>query len=220
MMVAPSREGANVRDAPLHSLRRAEQTMRMPEYARRWTAAEVRELTDESRNWPRYELIDGELLVTPAPRPVHQIAVSVLFRRIADYVDAERLGITLTSPSDLELEPDTVTQPDIFVVPSAYSRDAGPLREWSQVRGLLLAVEIISPSSVRTDRFRKREFFQRVGVPEYWVVDLDARMVERWHPTDDAPEVLRDQLEWRPSGSEKAMLLELKAIFATVGGED
>jgi Uma2 family endonuclease len=194
--------------------------MVMPEYARRCTAAEVRELTDEQRHWPRYELIDGELLVTPAPRPVHQIAVTLLLRRIAHYVDAERLGMALISPSDLELEPDTVTQPDIFVVPSAYSRDAGPLREWSQVRGLLLAVEVISPSSVRTDRVTKRKFFQRVGVPEYWVVDLDARSVERWHPADDAPEVVRHQLEWRPSGSETAMLLELQAFFATVAGED
>jgi Uma2 family endonuclease len=218
-MIDPSREGAIVRDAPLHSFRRAEQTMGMPEYARRWTAAEVRELTDESRHWPRYELIDGELLVTPAPRPVHQIAVSVLLRKIADYVDAQDLGMTLTSPSDLELEPDTVTQPDIFVVPSAYSRDAGPLREWSQVRGLLLAVEIISPSSLRTDRFKKREFFQRVGVREYWVVDLDVRTVERWHPADDAPELLREQLEWRPAGSRAPMLLELSAFFAKVAGE-
>jgi len=192
----------------------------MAEYARRWTAAEVRELTDESRHWPRYELIDGELLVTPAPRPVHQIAVLYLARKIADYVEAEGIGMTLTSPSDLELEPDTVTQPDVFVIPSAYSRDAGPLREWSQVRGLLLAVEVITPSSVRTDRMTKRKFFQRVGVPEYWVIELDARIVERWHPADDAPEVLRERLEWRPRGSENAMLLELRAFFAKVAGED
>jgi Uma2 family endonuclease len=215
-----SRTGPNMRDAHLRSFRRAEQTMGMPEYARRWTAAEVRELTDESRHWPRYELIDGELLVTPAPRPVHQIAVSLLLRKIADYVDAEGLGMTLTSPSDLELEPDTVTQPDVFVVPSAYSRDGGPLREWSQVRGLLLAVEVISPSSVRTDRVTKREFFQRVGVPEYWVVDLDARMVERWRPDDATAELLRERLEWRPAGSVAPMLLELNPFFAKVAGED
>lgn len=193
--------------------------MGMPAYSRRWTAAEVRELTDESRHWPRYELIDGELLVTPAPRPVHQIAVGALFRIIADYVDAQGLGLTLTSPADLELEAGSITQPDIFVVPSAYSRDAGPLREWSQVRALLLAVEIVSPSSVRSDRVTKREFFQRVGVPEYWVVDLDARVVERWRPTDLAPEVLLGDLEWRPDGSTAPMTLDLTAFFTKVIGE-
>lgn len=194
--------------------------MGMPAYARRWTAAEVRELTDASRHWPRYELIGGELLVTPAPRPVHQIAVLSLARKLADYVDAEHLGMTLTSPSDLELEADTITQPDIFVIPAAYSHDAGPLRQWSQVRGLLLAVEIVSPSSVRYDRVTKREFFQRVGVPEYWVVDLDVRTVERWHPEDHAPEDLRERLEWRPAGSRAPLVLDLPALFATVLGED
>ncbi len=194
--------------------------MGMPAYARRWTAAEVRELTVETRHWPRYELIDGELLVTPAPRPVHQIAVSELLRRLADYVDAERIGMTLTSPADLELEAGTVTQPDVFVVPSAYSRDDSPLREWSQVRGLLLAVEIVSPNSVHYDRVTKRTFFQRVGVPEYWVVDLDARAVERWRPEERAPEVLRERLEWRPAGSAAPLLLDLTALFAKVCGED
>jgi hypothetical protein len=90
-----------LRDARLHSTRRAEQTMGMPAHARRWTAAEVRELTDEQRHWPRYELTDGELLVTPAPRPVHQLAVGAMFRAIADCVDAQRLGVTLTSPIGL-----------------------------------------------------------------------------------------------------------------------
>lgn len=211
---------ARVRDAPLRFSRRAEQSMGMPAYARRWTAAEVRELTIETRHWPRYELIDGELLVTPAPRPMHQLAVGELFRRLADYVDAERLGLTLTSPTDLELEADTVTQPDVFVVPAAYSHDAGPLREWSQVLGLLLAVEVISPSSVHYDRVTKRAFFQRVGVPEYWVVDLDARAVERWRPEDHAPEVLRERLDWRPAGSTAPLLMDLTTFFVRVSGEE
>jgi Uma2 family endonuclease len=194
--------------------------MSMPASARRWTAAEVRELQDEQRPWPRYELIDGELLVTPSPRSVHQIAVFELARKIADYVDAERLGLTLMSPADLELEEGTITQPDVFVVPSAYSRDNGPLREWSEVRGLLLAVEVLSPSSLRTDRVTKREFFQRVGVPEYWVVDIDGRAVERCHRDDQAPEILRERLEWRPAGSVAPMTLDLTRFFAKVTGED
>ena len=188
--------------------------MGMPAHARRWTAAEVRELTDDQRHWPRYELIDGELLVTPAPRPVHQIAVGLMFRAIADYVDTQRLGLTLTSPSDLELEEDTVTQPDVFVVPRVYSHESGPFREWSQVRGLLLAVEVLSPSSIRTDRVTKREFYLRVGVPEYWIVDLDARVVERWQPAAESPELLRDHLEWQPNGSSEPMQIDLIALFA------
>jgi len=194
--------------------------MGMPAHARRWTAAEVRELTDESRHWPRYELIDGELLVTPAPRPAHQLAVGELFRKLSDYVDAERLGLALMSPADLELEAGTVTQPDVFVVPSAFSHDTGPLREWSQVGGLLLAVEVISPSSAHYDRFSKRAFFQRVGVPEYWVVDSDARAVERWRPGYRAPETLRERLAWRPERAAAPLVMDLPAFFAKVHGED
>lgn len=193
--------------------------MGMPAHARRWTAAEVRALTDESRPWPRYELIDGELLVTPAPRPAHQIAVGRLFSLLSAYVDAERLGLALMSPADLELEAGTVTQPDVFVVPSAFSHDAGPLIEWSQVRGLLLAVEIISPSSVHYDRITKRAFFQRAGVPEYWVVDPDARAVERWRPESRAPELIRERLVWRPPGTAAVFEMDLLAFFSRVSGE-
>ncbi len=191
----------------------------MPAHARRWTVAEVRELTNEERHWPRYELIDGELLVTPAPRPVHQIAVGMLFRAIAEYVDAQRLGMALMSPSDLELEDDTVTQPDVFVIPREYSHEGGPFREWRQVRGLLLAGEVLSPASKRADRVTKRQFFQRVGVPDYWIVDLDARMVERWQPQDAASELVRDSLMWRPVGSTEPFRLDLDVFFSRVTGE-
>lgn len=83
---------------------------------------------------------------------------------------------------------------------------------------MLLAVEVVSPSRVRTDRGTKREFFQRVGVPEYWVVDLDARVVERWHPTGTAPDFLSGFLEWNPDGATKPLSLDLAAFFATVIG--
>ncbi len=69
---------------------------------------------DESRPWARYELIAGELVVTPAPGFIHQLVVLELARILADYCDRERVGVALTSPSDLELVPGTITQPDVF----------------------------------------------------------------------------------------------------------
>jgi Uma2 family endonuclease len=193
--------------------RRAEQTMGMPLSARRWTAAEVRELTDEERPWPRYELIDGELLVTPGPRPCHQIAVAELFLLLTVYVRGEELGLVIMSPSDIQLEPETITQPDVFAVPAIFSKG---LREWHTVKSLLLAVEVISPSSVRSDREVKRKFYLRAGVPEYWVVDLDARSVERWRTGDDRPEVLLARLEWRPRGSVVPLVVDLDAFFTRI----
>lgn len=67
-----ARGGGTLRRAPLRTLFVAEQTMSMPAASRRWTVEEVRAMQDEERAWPRYELIDGELLVTPAPRRLHQ----------------------------------------------------------------------------------------------------------------------------------------------------
>jgi Uma2 family endonuclease len=196
--------------------RRAEQTMHMPASARRWTADEVRALTEESRHWPRYELIDGELLVTPAPRPVHQIAAVELTRKLADYVEREGLGLTLLPPADIELDAGTIVQPDVFVVPA---NDAAPLLDWRQVRALLLAVEIISPGTARRDRETKRVFYQRTRVAEYWVVDLDARRLERWWPGDEEPEVVREWLDWRPLEYRPPFQLDLKVFFRRVFGE-
>src|ERR671915_118524 len=139
--------------ARLSPSRRAEQIMGMPASSkRRWTTSEVRALMDESRPWPRYELIAGELIVTPAPGFIHQIVVLELARVLADYCDRERVGLVVTSPSDLELVAGTITQPDIFIVPFDVLPEDPTAATWSLVTSLHLAVEVISPSSARTDR--------------------------------------------------------------------
>jgi len=202
-----------LRRAHLLLSRRTEQTMGMPAETHRWTTAEVRDLQDESRPWPRYELIAGELLVTPAPRGAHQRAVGLLHTALANYLEAERLGEAVLSPADLELEPENITQPDVFVVPST----AGHLwRAWTDVKTLLLAVEVLSPSTARDDRSTKRALYQRVSVPEYWIVDLEARVVERWRPGDDRPEIVRRELAWMPVRARAPFTLDLSGFFARV----
>jgi hypothetical protein len=107
--------------------------MHMPATRRQWTAAAVRGLPDDGN---RYELIDGELLVTPAPRWSHQEAVGELYYRLRRYLDREGIGHVMMSPADLELEPETIVQPDVFVVP--VTLESHP-REWTDVSALLLA---------------------------------------------------------------------------------
>lgn len=185
-------------------------------HTKRWTANEVREqLIQEDRAWPRYELVDGELLVTPSPRPVHQLAATELVVLVREYCRREHLGIAFTSPADIELEPDSITQPDVFVIPNTRLP-----AKWAEVPGLVFAAEVVSPSSARADRLTKREYYLRNGVPEYWVVDLDARVVERWHPGDTRPEILAKEISWQAAGAATALIIDLPAYFARSFAED
>ena len=197
----------------------AEQTMYMPAIRRHWTTADVRALMDESRHWPRYELIDGELLVTPAPGVIHQVAVTEVWRIVDAYVEAQRLGATLTSPADVELRPGTITQPDVFVVPASVFPTGDVTPTWPDVTSLLLAVEVISPSSARTDRIKKRDYYLDVGVPDYWIVDLDARIIERWTPTRDTPAVESEQFDWMPNGAREPLRVDVVSLIERIRGK-
>lgn len=184
--------------------------MAMPALEHRyWTAADVRELPDDGN---RYECIDGELLVTPAPRGRHQAALRDLFRILDPYVQRHGVGDFLWSPADIELEPGSLVQPDLFV--ARLLPGITRFRDWTDIAGLELAVEVLSPSTARYDRMVKRKFYQRAGVTEYWIVDLDARLIERWRPQDDRPEILHGSLRWQPCGAPEPLDFEVAAYFA------
>jgi Uma2 family endonuclease len=191
--------------------------MGMPAMRHRWTAAQARILIASSPgHWPRYELIDGELIVTPAPATVHQIAVTEIWAVLAPYVERENLGIALVSPADLELRVGHITQPDVFVAPLGTSAPPDYTPSWADVKTLLLAVEIISPGSGRTDRVVKRDYYMNAGVPEYWVVDLDGRVVEQWNPDRETPLVVRSVLDWYPPGAMERLSIDVHALFERI----
>lgn len=187
--------------------------MAMPALEHRyWTAADVRELPDDGN---RYECIDGELLVTPAPRGRHQYALPEMFRRLDAYVTLRGLGVLLWSPADIELEPDSLVQPDLFV--ARLRPGITRFRDWTEIAGLELAVEVLSPSTARYDRMVKRKFYQRAGVTEYWIVDLDARLIERWRPKDDRPEIALETLRWQPTGATDPLDFDVAMYFTALG---
>ncbi len=126
---------------------------------RRWSEEEFYKARDAAPPGERWELVDGEVLVTPSPQWIHQRIV-VLTALLDAYVRAQSLGEVFASPLDVKLEPGLVLQPDVLVVP------AGELRSRTDmIRHLLLAVEMISPSSARHDRVTKRPRYQRKPPP-------------------------------------------------------
>jgi len=205
-----------VGDVRLRNSRRAEQTMGMPAAVRRvWTLAEVRALIDANpAKTPRYELVDGALLVTPSPIGPHQKAVRELLLELGLYLRQNPAGEVFDSPFDVELESETIVQPDVFVVPPDEARR---LETEMPARSLILVIEVLSPASALGDRGRKRELYQR-HVPEYWIVDLDARLCERWRPGDERPEILRREIDWQPAGAADSLVIELPPFFTRVTG--
>ena len=194
----------------------AEQVMSMPStQPHRWTVREVARLMDERPGYtPRYELVDGELLVTPAPTDRHQRVISQLAFRLHPYLTEQRVGEVLLGPVDLRLRPGTRFEPDLCVVPApdgCFGKTGAPI-----ARLPLLVCEALSPSSVRHDRFTKRRAFQRDRVPEYWVVDGGAEAFEVWHPDDERAALIDDRLTWRPDGCTTPFDLDVKAFFASI----
>ncbi len=171
-----------------------------------YTAEMVRALPDDGN---RYETVHGELLVTPAPRLVHQRIVRRLTVALDRYLAQHPVGEVFASPADISWAPDTLVQPDVFVADLSEARTM----DWSRVQHLLLAIEVLSPSSARADRFTKRRLYQEVGVPAYWIVDPDRREVEIWTPADTFPTVERERVTWRLAEAGEGLVLELEELF-------
>jgi Uma2 family endonuclease len=117
------------------------------------------------------------------------------------------------SPADVSFSPKRAVQPDLFVVPLL--RGKRP-RTAVEVKRLLLAVEVSSPSTARADRIVKRAMLRDEGVAEFWIVDLDARAFERSTPADSRVEVLDQRVEWRPEGASAPLTIDIPRYFGDV----
>jgi Uma2 family endonuclease len=123
----------------------------------------------------RYELFDGELVVSPAPRPRHQGASLALASCLLGHVRANGLGNVYTAPIDVILSPTTVLQPDVVFVATA--RQA-IITERAIEGPPDLVVEILSPRTARRDRGAKAKLYARFGIANYWVLDPGTRTFE------------------------------------------
>lgn len=171
-----------------------------------YTADLVRALPDDGQ---RYELVHGKLLVTPAPRPRHQRILGELYTVLRAFLARHPVGQVLWSPADISWGPDTLVQPDIFVIPARLAR----AERWEEIRELLLVVEVLSPSTEDHDRHWKRRLYQERGIPLYWILDPDARQAEVWTPADAFPRLERERLSWHPEGAAEPCVVELGEIW-------
>lgn len=173
-----------------------------------YTAEMVRALPEDGN---RYETVHGELLVTPAPRAWHQVVLARLFRVLDAYLLQTRVAHVLWSPADISWSPNTLVQPDLFIVPADELRRL----DWAHIKHLLLVVEVLSPTTARGDRFTKRRLYQEMRVPAYWIVDTEQRLVEVWTPEAALPAIERERLEWLPegAGATEPLILSIPELF-------
>ena len=199
--------------AELRSTPAAEQLMVMPAFPtaeRRYTLEEFERLRDAAPPGPRYEFLDGEILVSPSPTLVHQRIVLRLAMALEPFVRANGLGELVVSPFDVRFGIRRLFQPDLLAMTPA---DVASGRK-DAARELALAVEVVSPGSARHDRVRKRPVYQEEHVGELWLIDPESELVERWAPGDERPEVLTTELTWAPAGTDTALRVDLVSLFA------
>ena len=186
--------------------------MGMPAPHTDWTVDQVHDLPDDGN---RHEVIDGELLVSPAPSYLHQEAVMQLYKILFPYV--EEIGQHLiVAPAAVTFSRRREVQPDLFVLPKRSGRR--PTR-FEDVGMLTLAVEVLSHHTTHADRKKKRELYQDEHVPEYWMVDPQSRSVSRWRLGSERPDNFAAILIWQPEPARRALTIDLVQYFRAVHDE-
>jgi len=156
---------------------------------RRYTYEDLLEFPEGDGN--RYEIIDGELFVTPAPNLRHQRVLLNLVTTLVAHVRKHALGEVFVAPVDVRFADGYVIEPDVLFVSTAH---ADRMKEKWVEGAPDLVVEVLSPSTAKTDRTKKRDAFAKHGVPFYWLVDGDERIVEELR-LDGSAYVLHARLE-------------------------
>ena len=164
----------------------------------------------------RYEVFDGTLSITPVPPLIHQLVLGHLMLPLFRYSESRGLDFIM-GPIGVDFSANTQVQPDMVVYETRFSGDDADQRRMQETP--ILIVEILAPHTIQLDRVVKRSLYQRAGVLEYWIVDVETRVVERWLPTSSVAEVFRETLEWQPLATHDALVLDLVMLFRRVYGD-
>ena len=189
-----------------HALPFAEEiwTMHMALKTRSWTRRDLDRLPDDGNS---YEVVRGELFVTPAPGSRHQQIVAELADRVAPYVAAHRIG-QLHFPRAVVVIGGSQVEPDFMV----RRKVQPPPPSWEEASLPILVVEVLSETTRRRDLIAKRSLYLEAGIEEYWMLDGERRTItvaRAGHP--DAG--LVDTLRWHPSGASSPLDIDVPTLF-------
>ncbi|MCU0634057.1 MAG: Uma2 family endonuclease [Gemmatimonadaceae bacterium] len=170
-----------------------------------WTVEDLDALPDDGN---RYEVLYGELLVTSAPSHRHQNAATALSYLLFDWC-RERTGFATLAFGGFHVDRTTFLLPDVAL----YAMDQHSGVPWPEVPPPVLAIEVLSPSTRKRDRHRKRPAYLQHGVRAVWLVDVDHRRVERWHTGAEFPVIEEESFRWSPQPDGPPIDIAFDTIF-------
>ena len=173
---------------------------------KRWTVEELYSLPEDGN---KYEIIHGDLFVTPVPTPSHETILARLTRMLDPYVEANRLGCVYHPRAAIAVSDDTEVEPDLMV--RQPPTDLGAT--WRDVPLPILIVEVASDSTRRRDRVHKRNLYDELGIAEYWMVDRDDRSCTIVRP-GQSDVVATESLLWHPHGVATPLPISVGVVFA------
>jgi Uma2 family endonuclease len=172
--------------------------------AKKWTLSELHRLPDDGN---KYELIRGELFVTPAPTYEHETVIARLDTILVPYVASQRLGYVHHARSVLQYK-GSETEPDLMV----RMPHPGRKKTWRTAPTPILVVEVHSPSTKRRDLQQKRDYYMDAGVRDYWMIDMEERTVTIVRK-DEVGMVVSDKFSWHPLGASAPVEIDVAALF-------
>lgn len=174
----------------------------------------VDDLESFPRDGNRYEILDGILMVTPAPSPTHELVLARIRERLLAYLGPRA---EVFSHGAIQVRPRTHLEPDLLVAPLI---EQSSFKTWSEVQRWWLAVEVSGRGSRLYDRDAKQQAYLALGVRESWRADLEGRSIEVLRHGDPLTIAHRDALRWQPPELGTPLDLDVAAIFEGVEGDE
>ena len=180
--------------------------MHMPSAIKQWTLEEVHSLPDDGN---KYELVRGELFVTPPPTYTHDTVAARLLRLLGPYVEEHGLGLVYVPRAVMRFQGSEV-EPDLMV----RALHPGEHPDWDDAPIPILIVEILSPSTRRRDQVKKRSLYMDAGVAEYWMVDPERRSITAVRVGHaDVVALENETMRWSPEGAAAELVFEVTRAF-------